>query len=576
MAESLHGRELEARSSSAKAWQALRDMGVAQSWKANYESAEQNLDFVREHFETEVGEGLMIRMDEADFWARYGEEAAISAIAVIVEEGPPVKKRVVHDASHDVLLNHRIRCLDKVRSPGAREKRYLLKRLREERLAPMAITGDISKAHRRYKHRADEWGYLGCKASTRDSAVYLNCVGTFGLACAGYWWARISGGAVRLVHHLTGRRELEILLFADDVEMIGGDKRGRRGVVLAYALLACLGFPFKWSKTKGGLNVQCVGYETAYASFKLGISERRASWLSEWTGRIAAGGKVTWDDFACGLGRLGFGANALSWERPFLGPLYGWSAATRGRRGLLQIPVMLRTILRWLSQRFRTGDRLPAPPTLPLASGEGGLSFFSDAKAESGSAWVGGYLWDGHSALQWYALEVLESWAPWAFIKKDFKRTVASLELLGTLICVKLWGERMRRHGRGRGHLAGGTDNQGNSYAVSKLMSTRFPLPLLLMELSETLRRGDQVLDLSWVPRERNQWADDLTNQKFDHFDQRRRLSINGSQIDWIVLGDLLNSASAFHTEMVQAKEDKRNGKSELLARGKKRARTKW
>ncbi|CAE7852964.1 unnamed protein product, partial [Symbiodinium microadriaticum] len=102
----------------------------------------------------------MIRMDEADFWAKYGEEAAISAIAVIVEEGPPVKKRVVHDASHDVLLNHRIRCLDK------------------------------------------------------------------------------------------------ILLFADDVEMIGGDKRGRRGIVLAYALLASLGFPFKWSKTKGGLNVQ--------------------------------------------------------------------------------------------------------------------------------------------------------------------------------------------------------------------------------------------------------------------------------------------------------------------------------
>ncbi|CAE7774470.1 unnamed protein product, partial [Symbiodinium microadriaticum] len=123
----------------------LGAMDVAQSWKANYESAEQNLDFVRELFEAEVGEGLMIRMDESDFWAKYGEEAAISAIAVIVEEGPPVKKRVVHDASHDVLLNHRIRCLDKVRSPGAREKRYLLRHLREERLAPVAITGDISK-----------------------------------------------------------------------------------------------------------------------------------------------------------------------------------------------------------------------------------------------------------------------------------------------------------------------------------------------------------------------------------------------------------------------------------------------
>ena len=205
---------------------------------------------------------------------------------------------------------------------------------------------------------------------------------------------------------------------------------------------------------------------------------------------------------------------------------------------------MLRTILHWLSQRFRTGDRLQAPPILPRARGEPGLCFYSDAKAETGNAWVGGYLWDGREALQWYALEVLESWAPWAFIKRDLKRTIASLELLGTLICIKLWGKRMKEAGKGQGHLTGGTDNQGNSYAVSKLMSTRFPLPLLLMELSETLRQGDLTLDLSWVPRERNQWADDLTNQEFGKFSMERRLAIDGAQIDWIVLGDLLGSAS--------------------------------
>ena len=134
-----------------------------------------------------------------------------------------------------------------------------------------------------------------------------------------------------MTHHLTGKRALEILLFADDVEMIGGDRRGRRGIVLSYVILASLGLPFKWSKTKGGLNVQRIGYETSYATFRLGISEKRASWLAAWTEELARTGTVTWDDFACGLGRLGFGANALSWERPFLGPLYSWSSATRGK-----------------------------------------------------------------------------------------------------------------------------------------------------------------------------------------------------------------------------------------------------
>ena len=142
--------------------------------------------------------------------------------------------------------------------------------------------------------------------------------------------------------------------------MIGGDRRGRRGVVLSYAILASLGLPFKWSKTKGGLNVQWIGYETSYATFRLGISEKRANWLAEWTDELARTGTVTWDDFACGLGRLGFGANALSWERPFLGPLYSWSSATRGRKGVLRLPVMLRSILNWMSIRFRSGDRLQA------------------------------------------------------------------------------------------------------------------------------------------------------------------------------------------------------------------------
>ena len=376
-----------------------------------------------------------------------------------------------------------------------------------------------------------------------------------------------------MTHHLTGKRALEILLFADDVEMIGGDRQGRRGIVLAYAILASLGLPFKWSKTKGGLDVQWIGYETSYATFRLGISERRASWLADWTEELAKTGIVTWDDFACGLGRLGFGANALSWERPFLGPLYAWSSATRGRKGGLRLPVMLRSILGWMSLRFRSGDRLQAPMPLAPAWREASLSFFSDAKAEETQAWIGGYLWDGQSALQWYAMEVREDWAPWAFIKKDLKRTIASLELLGTLICVKLWGAKMSESGRGSGYLTGGTDNQGNSYAVSKLMSTKFPLPLLLMELSETLRKGEQCLDLSWVPREKNQWADDLTNQKFDRFCLSKRLILDGTQIDWIILDSLLKSAAEFHAELVMAK---RKEPASGYQKSKKKRRTKW
>ena len=80
---------------------------------------------------------------------------------------------------------------------------------------------------------------------------------------------------------------------------------------------------------------------------------------------------------------------------------------------------MIRVILRWLAERFQEGGRLQKPMTLTLTSGKVELTFFSDAKAENGKAYVGGYLWNGHEVLSWYAAEVLPSWAPWAFIKND-------------------------------------------------------------------------------------------------------------------------------------------------------------
>ena len=119
--------------------------------------------------------------------------------------------------------------------------------------------GDISKAHKGFRHSPDECGYLGCKASDADRFVYVNCVGTFGVASAGYWWSRISAGKIRLMHQLTGRRLLELLLYADDLEAVAGDRSGPRGIVISYGSLAALGFPFKWVKTCRGFVVERVG-----------------------------------------------------------------------------------------------------------------------------------------------------------------------------------------------------------------------------------------------------------------------------------------------------------------------------
>ena len=93
----------------------------------NYSSVEGCREFAREKFEEDVAEGLMAKMTLGEFKARYGEHRAVAALAVIVEDEATGKMRMIHDATHGVRVNHRIKCRDKIRSPGAREKKQLLR-----------------------------------------------------------------------------------------------------------------------------------------------------------------------------------------------------------------------------------------------------------------------------------------------------------------------------------------------------------------------------------------------------------------------------------------------------------------
>jgi hypothetical protein len=89
--------------------------------------------------------------------------------------------------------------------------------------------------------------------------------------------------------------------------------------------------------------------------------------MTDWVRGLAEKGFPTAKQFEQGLGRLGFAALALVvWERSFLGPLYAWSSAVQSKKGNLRIPAMLRTILLYLAQRFKTGGDLQEPPFLEV------------------------------------------------------------------------------------------------------------------------------------------------------------------------------------------------------------------
>ena len=427
------------------------------------------------------------------------------------------KKRITHDATHGVRVNRQIKCRDKIRAPGAREKKQLLREMIDENRVAFSVVGDISKAHRRYKHQPSEHGFMGCQLSTEETVlgdpdsqlVYVNLVGTFGLSCASYWWTRIAACGVRLVYHLLGPRfPLDLLLYADDLESLGRTLAGRQGTPLSYLFLATLGYPFKWPKTRGGFRVEWLGMETDYPGHQLGLSKKRAGWLVEWLRDKATRGRVTAKEFSQGLGRLGFAAIALDWERPYLGPLHAWSSAVQTKIGMLTVPTMLRVLCLWLAERLEAGGRLQRPA--PLVEEGTPLSFFTDAKAEAGKAWIGGFL-ELVPGCQgpWFSLEVQQSWAPWAFAEGDPNKVIAALELLATLVAVKLWVPEGPAKKTTRVAIRGYTDNKSNEALLKKAMTTKFPSTLVLMETAEELSAKNCELQLQWIRRDLNQLAAD-------------------------------------------------------------------
>ena len=91
----------------------------ALAWVPNYGSTRDHLDFAKAKFDEEIEEGLMEKMSPDTFKKRFGDNTAIAALAVIVEDEEKDKKRLIHDATHGVRVNHRIKCRDKLRAPLA-------------------------------------------------------------------------------------------------------------------------------------------------------------------------------------------------------------------------------------------------------------------------------------------------------------------------------------------------------------------------------------------------------------------------------------------------------------------------
>ena len=114
----------------------------------------------------------------------------------------------------------------------------------------------LKKAHRRVKVRKEDWGYMASRLV--PGKVWLNKVGTYGFASAGYFWSRLAAAVFfRMVYYLIGRSwSPEVLLYADYWTILAGRESELADVAAIILMLEAPGVPMKWTKYRGGFEVR--------------------------------------------------------------------------------------------------------------------------------------------------------------------------------------------------------------------------------------------------------------------------------------------------------------------------------
>ena len=527
--------------------------------KGNYTSAVDNAMAVQRQFRKEEALGAMVEVEEEEARRDYGPKLRVAALAAL--EKADHSFRVVHDATHNVGVNSQIKVEDQLRYPGPAEIKMAMQALYPP---TFVLAADIARAHRLVLVSKEDWGYQACRTGVDDQGgestkIWLNTVGTFGVTSASYHFTRLFAAVSRCAHSLLARRSSCQLTYVDDLLFMANGLGGMSAIWITLLFLVVVGTPFAWRKFQGGSRAEWIGFQVDIAACELGMTEKRLRWARDWMERTVANKVVRVEEFRSALGRLAFMMSAFGHLKPFLGPLYSWVTAV-DHCNTLQVPAAVIMILGFLKATMvpeiaRTKVRLS-----PEVEEE--HAFRSDAKAEGETVVIGGWCCSDspdRAKCRWFSVKLDRNNTPWVFESGEPYRAIASLELLGTLASIVAFPPR--RGSSRKFFLSAGTDNLGNRHLVTRLLTTKFPLCVVLMQLAWTLHCRDLELRLDWLPRLQNREADALTNGDFSGFSAELRIEIEPEELLEDQFKDLMEKGA----ELFEVKELRRKRKEGMM-----------
>ena len=391
---------------------------------------------------------------------------------------------------------------------------------------------DVSKAHRRIKVQRSSWKYQVAKLNGR---YFVNKVGTYGIASAQLYWGRMAALLLRLLYSLFPWLPWGFVYVDDFAFLLQRQGSCKQAMAIAATLLA-LGCPLSWHKTVLASVNTWLGFQVDVDLSCCRMAPRKHSLVMTALDDLLKGenfhrkqleelvGRLTWASWACPL------------SKPFLQPFYAWMYKVKvsGRPGMLvrMITRLLQVMLNEQPLRIHQYSKFSA------------WTGASDAGASEDHTTIGGWLCNGEPQkkkdVHWFLLDIDAASFGWILTKSTVSGSIPALELLGSLILFRFLAMQAPGSHSAPLYMPMTTDNMGNAMSVLNFKSKVWPSSAMMMEFVALAHRFAVVPQLKHVVRERNTWADDLTNHRVSGFCPHKKLEVDLSDDSWVLLPELL------------------------------------
>ena len=208
-------------------------------WRLNYSSITEHASRVLDVLNDQSSRGQSWKLPEAEARLQFPSLVVASLVAQRKDKrggegregGGGTSARVLFDGTNDIPVNRRIRLRDQERAPAASDLKRCMREKAQRGEQTFSLTADVAEAHRQVPMDRRDWHLPGCQVEAGGD-VFMNTVGTFGVASASYCWSRVAASIGRITRCIPGRSATSWhQLAADDFHLEAGRGHSRAALI---------------------------------------------------------------------------------------------------------------------------------------------------------------------------------------------------------------------------------------------------------------------------------------------------------------------------------------------------------